>query len=143
MTRVILVALGLAAMVVAACTSVADGSATAVPTYWPAGVATPPPPLGAPVVSTSEVGRDLLQIAFEPPHLHFSLKALPQDAFSVIYVVQSTRDKYDRLQIDSVTPESNFKAMLEYDRLVSGEYTVSAYVKDGKEPLDVVKIQVP
>ncbi len=115
----------------------------AVQSFWPEGVPTPPPMRAAPEVGPSENGADKLKIDYEPPHLKFTLIGAPDGGYSVIYIVASARYKADKLQIDSVDPDSNFKAMLEYDRLAPGEYLVRAFAKGVAEPLDSRTIQVP
>lgn len=134
-----------AALLVSACAAGTgvDGAPGAAPTFWPAGVPTPQPPRGAPEIGPSEQGAELLQIAYEPPHLRFSLASAPEGTYSVIYAVASSRYKADKLQIDSVDPRSSFAAMLEYDRLTAGEYTVRAYLKNVAEPVDTRKLVVP
>lgn len=124
-------------------TGAAAGTPEALRTFWPEGVPTPKPPRAAPTIGASEKGTEALQIAYEPPHLRFQCMQAPEGTFSVIYLVASKRHRNDRLQIDSVIPESSFTGMLEYDRLVPGEYTVTAYAKGVAEPLDARTITVP
>lgn len=121
----------------------AANAPAAVSTFWPEGVPTPPPLLGAPEVGPSETGADLLQVAYEHPHLIFTLKGAPAGTYSVIYAVGSTRHKHDKLQIESVDPDSSFKAKLEYDRLYPGEWVARAFTRAAADPVDTRKIQVP
>lgn len=126
-----------------AVTGAQAGTPEALRTFWPEGVPTPPPPRGEPAIGASEEGAEALQITYEPPHLRFRCLKVPEGTFSVIYLVASTRYKHDRLQIDSVDPRSDFTGKLEYDRLVPGEYTVTAYAKGVAEPLDARTLTVP
>lgn len=137
-----------AAMLLAGCmASGAAGTAAGTPdaqrTFWPEGVPTPPPPRTAPEIGESEKGNGALQITYEPPHLRFRCMQTPGGTYSVIYLVASKRHKLDRLQIDSVDPRSDFSGMLEYDRLLPGVYTVSAFLKGVADPVDVRTITVP
>ena len=124
-------------------TGAAAGTPEALRTFWPEGVPTPPPPRTAPEIGESEKGATALQITYEPPHLRFRCLQTPDGTYSVIYLVASKRHKLDRLQIDSVDPLSDFSGMLEYDRLVPGVYTVSAFLKGVAEPVDTRTVTVP
>lgn len=143
MVRLTRLTLAVAVLAVTGCTPSTGAAPEAAPTFWPEGVPTPPPPRTAPEVGPSEQDANLLVIDYEPPHLRFSLKRAPPGTFSVIYTLASTRYKNDKLQIDSVDPDTSFSGKLEYERLAPGEYTVRAFLKGVTEPVDVRKIQVP